>query len=315
MAVSNSTDFSLNRDEVIDKALELIGVKEATITPSAAEIAQAASWLNIMLKEWQTTTQSSLWVRTTGTIFLEKGKQSYNLGTGTYAARGTVTETTTDAAEAAAQTVISVTSTSGFANSDNIGILLDDDTIHWSTISSFVADDTVTIASGLNSAAASGSKVYTYTTVAHRPQRIMDIVLRDSSGNDTELNVVSQNEYMMLNNKDSSGRPSQVFLDMQLGDAILYPWPVQDQNNTKIVYKYVKHYDDMDAASDDLEFPVEWTMAIVYGLAMHLANVYAVEEEMYARIARTASTTFKRVNVYDIENASFEIEPDPSESY
>jgi len=72
MAVSGSTDFSLNRDEVIDKSLELLGVKEATITPSAAEVTQAAQWLNLMLKEWQVATQNSLWVRKTGTLILRE---------------------------------------------------------------------------------------------------------------------------------------------------------------------------------------------------------------------------------------------------
>ena len=57
--------------------------------------------------------------------------------------------TTLDADEAASQTVLSVTSTSGFANSDNIGIELDDGTRQWTTISSFVADDTVTVPLGL----------------------------------------------------------------------------------------------------------------------------------------------------------------------
>ena len=313
MAVSGSTDFSLNRDEVIDKSLELLGVKEATITPSAAEVTQAASWLNLMLKEWQVATQNSLWVRKTGTLFLESNKVSYNLGTGVYAATGTTYETTTDTAHIATDTVIGVALTPWAAASGSIGILLDDGTIHWTTITGYVGDTSYTIAAGLPSAAASGNKVYVYTNVAHRPQKIMEAVLRNSSNNDTPLEFISQSEYMEISDKGQSGTPSLLYLDMQLGDAVLYPWPKQDSNDTQIIYKYIKHYDDMDASTDDLEFPVEWTMAIIYGLAMHLANVYAVDEEVYARIARTASLTFKRANNYDIEDTSIEFEPDPSE--
>jgi|DEB0MinimDraft_3_1074331.scaffolds.fasta_scaffold00492_8 hypothetical protein len=68
-------------------------------------------------------------------------------------------ETTLDAAEAAGQTVISVAATTNMQAGDSILIELDDSTFHLSTISSFVAGDTVTIADALPSKAASGNKV------------------------------------------------------------------------------------------------------------------------------------------------------------
>jgi hypothetical protein len=68
-------------------------------------------------------------------------------------------ETTLDAAEASGQTVLSVASTANFAAAQTIFVQLDNDTYHQSTISSFVTNDTVTIADALPSAAASGNKV------------------------------------------------------------------------------------------------------------------------------------------------------------
>jgi len=68
-------------------------------------------------------------------------------------------DTTTDADEAAGQTVISVTSTANFTNGNTIYIELDNDSLHRTTISSFVANDTVTIASAIPYAATSGNKV------------------------------------------------------------------------------------------------------------------------------------------------------------
>jgi len=223
-----------------------------------------------------------------------------------------VLETTTDTAVVASDTTLPVTATTGMAVSDNIGILQDDDTIHLDIISNSYAGVAVAFTRGLTSAAASGNSVYSYTNVAHRPQKIMEAALRDSSNNDRELTSMSQREYMQLNDKTQASTPSQYYLDMQLGDAVVYPWPLQDSNDTQIIYKYIKHYDDMDAASDDLDFPVEWSMAIIYGLALHLANVYAVEEDVYNRLQRVASRTFKNANKYDIEDSSMEIQPDMS---
>lgn len=74
-------------------------------------------------------------------------------------------ETTLDAAELADQTVLSVTSTSNMVNGDTIIVFMDNDIAHLSTISSFVADDTVTIADGLTHKASSGNAVIIFHNV------------------------------------------------------------------------------------------------------------------------------------------------------
>lgn len=71
----------------------------------------------------------------------------------------THSETTLDAAELAGQTVLSVTSTGNMKAGDSILVALDNEVFHLSTIVSFSAGDTVTIADAIPSKAASGSKV------------------------------------------------------------------------------------------------------------------------------------------------------------
>jgi len=65
--------------------------------------------------------------------------------------------TTLDANEAASQTILSVTSTTGFVNNAPCVVILDTGASHPSSIVSFVTDDTVTISDALPSAAASGN--------------------------------------------------------------------------------------------------------------------------------------------------------------
>ena len=308
MALSDSTDFTLNRDEIIDSALELVGAKEADLTPDASEVAKAAKWMNLMIKSWHKH-GTMLHVRTTGTIFLEKGKKSYNLGTGTYAARGTVTDTTTDVAVVASDTTLPVTATTGMTVGDNIGILQDDDSIHWDIISAISAGVDVTLTNGMASAAASGNAVYSYTNTAHRPVKIQKVILRDSSDNDIPITPMSQDEYMDINDKNMSSRPSQYFYDEQLGDSILSPWPIMDKNGHKLIYKYTKPFDDLDAATNNAEFESDWIMAIVYGLAEHLMVTYAVDEPTEKRITRGANRYFKLANKFEVEDSSMYLQP------
>jgi hypothetical protein len=77
--------------------------------------------------------------------------------------QGQVTETTLDAAEEAGQTVLSVADTTRFTAGDAIQIKLDGDLWHTSSIVSFSAGDTVTIAAGLPSRASSGNAVHVIT--------------------------------------------------------------------------------------------------------------------------------------------------------
>ncbi|MHA1555086.1 MAG: hypothetical protein ACTSU0_11845 [Alphaproteobacteria bacterium] len=67
-------------------------------------------------------------------------------------------DTTLDATEAAAQTTISVASTTNFAVADTVRITLDNATIHQSTIASISAGVSITIDDGLPSQATSGNR-------------------------------------------------------------------------------------------------------------------------------------------------------------
>jgi hypothetical protein len=67
--------------------------------------------------------------------------------------------TTLDGAEATGQTTLSVTSTTGIAIGDKVGIMLDSGVMQWSSVVSFVAGDTITVADALTGDAANGNAV------------------------------------------------------------------------------------------------------------------------------------------------------------
>lgn len=53
MALTNSTDYSIDRDTLIKASLRLIGVGSIDEAPTASEITNAGEALNIMVKAWQ----------------------------------------------------------------------------------------------------------------------------------------------------------------------------------------------------------------------------------------------------------------------
>ena len=53
MALSNSFDFTLNRDALITRALKMIGAISSAQTPTTSEMSDGSLALNLMLKAWQ----------------------------------------------------------------------------------------------------------------------------------------------------------------------------------------------------------------------------------------------------------------------
>ena len=278
MATSGSVDFELTRDRLIKRALQVINVLDANEDLGNNERDLANDLLDMMIKDWEYK-GIYLWKQQDATVFLANNAASYTLGSSGDEASETVSETTLDAAEASGQTVLSVTSTSGFTNGDNIGIELDDDTLQWTTISSFVTNDTVTIGASLTSAAASGNNVYAFTTLLLRPLAIAEARFRDDSGNDRRLEPYSQDEYRNIYNKTQLGDPNVFFYHIdRLSSGKLFLWPVPNKVEGRIKITYVKPFEDMDGGSDNFDFPQDWQLTLTYSLAALLAPIYGKTE-------------------------------------
>jgi len=310
MAVSGSKDFSISRTDIIAGALRKIGeydVGEGTVP--ADETDAAALALNLKVKAL-TAKGIDLWLRQTVTLFLQPQTQIYNLGSsGSAHASTSIVESTLSAAEAASQTVLSITSTTGMTAADNIGIKLDDDSIHWTTITTVDSSTQVTVPTGLASGASSGNKVYTYTTKADRPQRLLYAYRRDTNDHDTEVAIIGENEYHRQSNKTSEGPPVEVWYRPELGTGKLHVWPI-DGGSTwdKLIYVSQVLADDFDAAANEPEFPIEWGECLTWQLADEMAYEYGVSIEDRRDIERRAKRQLDDMLDYDVENADVQFQ-------
>jgi hypothetical protein len=303
MAVSGSKDYSITRATIIEAALRKLGEYDAGEAIPGDETSAAADALNVMVKAW-VIRGVDIWLRDEITLFLVPDQKSYNLGTAD-ATRAITGETTLSVAASASDVALTVVSTSGMTAADFIGVKLDDNSIHWTTISSVNSATTLTIASGLASAAASGKKVYAYTTKAGRPQKIVYAYRRDINDIDNEIEIIGEKEYMRQSNKGSSGPPVEVWYQPTLTTGTLYVWPVDGGANwDKLILSVNYLPDDFDAAADNPQFPIEWGQALIYGLADKLAPEYGLPLSERKALKQEAEFELEEALAYDTENAS-----------
>lgn len=310
MAVSGSIDFNDTRNTIITDALILCGAIEEGESPSAAADAYAGRQLDRMVKMWAAD-GVHLWMTDECVLHLAKSTTTYSIGTGgahaTTDGDAVKTELASDAAASA--TSLTVDSITGISDGDNIGIVLDDGTIDWDTVSGSPSGSTVTLTTGLTSAASTDNHVYAYTSKIDRPLRIRNVRRRGEDGNDVPIFVFSRQEYFDTPNKTGEAPVVQVYYDPQLTTGTLYCWPTPDSANDRLFMTCDLPIDDFDSSSDSPDFPQEWLDALVWNLAARVGPSYSTPEPDYSRILATSLGMYEAVKNFNVEPASVYFAP------
>src|SRR3990167_3725162 len=251
MALSGSFDFTVTRDSLIKTAMQNIGVIGEGVDPSTTQLTENAIILNMIIK-----------------ARAADGMQAWSLHR---------------------QTVITVDTGTLFAASDNIGIELDDNTVQWTTVSGSPSGNDITLAAALTGAASDNNKVFGYTAssdLIQKPRRIISAnIFNLDSDASWPIKVVSENEYYKLGNLLTTGVPNLIYYEptrqsvlSSMGGVIHY-YPIFSDANHVIQFTYQRLLQDMDAAGDNLEFPEEWYLAIMWELMYNLCPKYGVPKE------------------------------------
>lgn len=275
MATSGSIDFNLNRNEIIELAFQNLGIYGTGESIDAKDMEFAVKTLNLMIKSWQGK-GIHIHTKTEATMFLTSAQRSYSLA-GARAA-DTIVATTLSADEATAQTVLSITDTTGMTAADNIGIELSDGTRQWTTIASVDSSTQVTVDVALTGAASSGATVFSYTTAMNRPLDILSMRILNSTGTERPMMKISREEYFNKVNKDTTGEPTQFYYDADTVTGAVHLWPTADDVSDRIEMTYQRTLQDFDNATDDADFPQEWIEAIMLNLAVRLAPAFGIAD-------------------------------------
>lgn len=310
MATSGSVNFTVNRNRMIALATGAAGVSDPGQTLSSAKYALVSDILNMMLKSFQAD-GLKLWLRKQATVFLKDGTKQYSLSSTGAHATYSYTRTKIKVAASATNTAIDVVSTTGMTAGDFIGFVLNDGTSYWTTITSVTDTDTVVIPSpGITSAAAIDNYVYFFTKKINRPLRVLQAFIRDSSGNDTSVSIIAQNDYMELSSKDAEGQVNQINYDPQTSSGLLNVWPKPDDVTDTLEIIVQREIEDMDVGTDDFDIPSEWYETVLYGLTERVGIQFQIPENMMNRISKKASDSLIKSIGFDVENSSVFLSPE-----
>ena len=103
---------------------------------------------------------------------------------------------------------------------------------------------------------------------------LMEYWIRTGSGvtqNDLSLSRISVSQYSALPNKNSSGRPVNIFIDKQRDAPVAYMWPVPDQDYT-FVYQRLRRIEGAGTSGEsNADAPFRFLPCLVAGLAYQIS--------------------------------------------
>lgn len=113
--------------------------------------------------------------------------------------------------------------------------------------------------------------VKTYTLADDTIDIIETIIRSTTSGSALDYTVsrIGVGDYATLPNKNTTGRPLQIYVDRQVQPTITL-WPVPDLPYT-IIYWTMRRIQDATTATDVMDMPVRFIPALIAGLAFHIA--------------------------------------------
>ncbi len=104
---------------------------------------------------------------------------------------------------------------------------------------------------------------------------ILDHVIRTGSGStqsDLSITRMSVGEYASINNKNTQGRPTRIYIERLRDAPRITVWPVPENDTFTLVYYRIRRIEDsVSGSNSQYDAPTRFLPAIVSGLAYHLA--------------------------------------------
>lgn len=140
--------------------------------------------------------------------------------------------------------------------------------------------------------------------VTSKPLKIFDAFIRDSNNYDTQLLLISRQEYDILGSKSSTGIPNQYYWDNGDPNGTLYVFNVPVDSTHTLYLQIQRQFYDMTSGTDNFDFPQEWFTALKWGLACELAVEYGIDGKMIPYFEQKAAMAIDEAFDYSVEEAS-----------
>jgi len=139
---------------------------------------------------------------------------------------------------------------------------------------------------------------------------ILSAVIRTGTGtnqSDISLSRLSRDGYISITNKNTTGRPTQFYVDRQINPVVKL-WPTPDSADTyTLVYDRLVRMDDADSAVNTLDVPFRFYPCLAAGLAYYLALKKAPERIQVLKAVYEEE--FERAAAEDRDRATLSLTP------
>lgn len=290
MPTSGNYVYSVTASQVITSAAEDIGVLANGQTLDSNDLATMLRTLNLLVKQWQGPSAKfpglQVWNRQRIEMFLVSGQRRYLIGPASSDDRSASTSVATQAtaAKTASSTALVVSSTTGMTAADQIGIVLADGTLGWTTIATVTNTTNLVLAANTLGAANSNANVFSYTNKAQRFIELEAAVLRDWSSPAQPIDIPIEvytdvAQYEALTQKFASGDPTAVLIEpMKLNTVVTTNFAAANVYKTLRLTVIYPSQDYTDATgADDISYPQEYFAALEWELAFRCAPKFGKE--------------------------------------
>jgi len=142
---------------------------------------------------------------------------------------------------------------------------------------------------------------------------LLDHVVRTGTGqnqSDININRISVSTYATIPNKNTQGRPIQVWIDRQASIPQINVWPAPDQDSFyTFVYWRLRRIEDAGDGLNTQEIPFRFLPCMVAGLAYHIARKIPGGIERLPQLKADYEELWQQAADEDREKASLRIAP------
>ena len=140
------------------------------------------------------------------------------------------------------------------------------------------------------------------------PMDIVAVTKITSAGSRTLVNRVSLNQFLEWSNRTTTGAPSEWFYQKGLTSGVLWFNTIPADTTEDFVLTYVRPLQDIDALSNDVEFPKEWFRALKFHLALDLSLEFGIKASDL--LIRLAAQSLELSNATDTQDSSMFLQPE-----